>query len=64
MGSFDNPIAMAKLTFIEKYKKAKVSDLNLVKNKLNAEVSFFDDGQRARVTYLGQTTTVDVLHFE
>jgi|GEM_PF-4401769 len=64
MGSFDNSIAMAKLTFIEKYKKAKVSDLNLIKEKLNAEVSFFDDGKKAKVSYLGQTTIVDVLHIK
>lgn len=64
MSSFEVSIALAKLDYIEKYKKAKVSDLNMIKDKLNAQISFFDDGKKANVTYNGKTTTVQITHFE
>ncbi len=62
MGSFDRTIAMAKLDFIEKYRKAKASDLALIREVLDAQVDYFDDGKKARVTCLGQTTSVEVIH--
>ncbi len=64
MSSFETSIALAKLDYIEKYKKAKISDLNMIKDKLNAQITFFDEGKKANVTYNGRTTTVEVMHIE
>ena len=63
MGNFDTNIASAKLTYVEKYKKARMEDLNLLKNALNAEVSVSEDGKRATIKCMGQTTDVEVIHY-
>ena len=63
MAIFDTNIASAKLTHVEKYKKSRIEDLNLFKNELNAEVHVSEDGKRATLKCMGQTTDVEIMQY-
>ncbi|MFH0986944.1 MAG: hypothetical protein V1911_02735 [Candidatus Micrarchaeota archaeon] len=60
--SFQRTLANAKLTYLEKYKKATLEDLNTLKDSLDAKVVFLEGNSTALVTCLGQTTKVDIIN--
>ena len=61
IGSFDVAIANSKLFYAEKYKKASLSDLNMFKNVLGAEVQVSSDGRVATIIVNGQRTDLTVI---
>ena len=63
MASFNTNIASAKLTYVEKYKRARIEDLNLFKGALGAEVHVSDDGRRATLKCMGQITDVEIISY-
>jgi len=59
-GSFDTAIARSKLSYAEKYGKAKIEDLNLFKEVLGAEVVMAKDGSAATIHLGNQSISIRV----